>query len=175
MNRITTAVCPRCGAELQPVPGHSQATCAYCGTTFFVEQPRAPVSAPRVPSKLSAPLIIGLLGVSALVLLGITVSVLMLTGSPEASAPAAIATSTLTAAAPTPAVAPDATDSPEAIVTAFTVTDGIRRWTVSLTDQSVSLSSLVTSATHVFLQAEKQLFILDAANGKAVAVIGTAR
>ncbi len=42
MDRIRTATCPRCGAQLQPAPGAEQATCAYCGTTSFIQQPPAP-------------------------------------------------------------------------------------------------------------------------------------
>jgi len=113
MTRITTAICPRCGAQLQPVPGNPQATCAYCGTTSFVEQQRTHAGLPRVPVKSSAPLIIGVLGVGALVLLGATVSVLMLTGGPEPTN--VVATNAPTAVLPTPQVAPEAIDSPNAI------------------------------------------------------------
>ena len=116
MNRISTATCPRCGAQLQPVPGSEQATCAYCGTVSFVERPRAPLHVAGATPKSSNTALFVVLGIGAFVLLIVGVSVLLLVGGSEA--PATVRTSktepAAAPAAPPPPVAPDAVDAPDA-------------------------------------------------------------
>ena len=93
MNRVTGANCPHCGAQLQPVPGSEQATCAYCGTVSFVQRARA--AAPATAAKSGAsPLVFVALGVGALVVLGIALGVLLLVRSGDRFATAATPTQT---------------------------------------------------------------------------------
>jgi hypothetical protein len=76
MNRLVSATCPRCGAQLQPPPGSERATCQYCGTTSFVQRPAPPPPhAPIVPRK-SNLVLIATLVLSGLLVLGISLAVL---------------------------------------------------------------------------------------------------
>jgi hypothetical protein len=59
-------------------------------------------------------------------------------------------------------------------VTAFALADGERRWHVALPDGAERVSKLVTSANRVFIQTREQLLLLDATDGKLLAVIGKA-
>jgi len=107
MNRITSATCPRCGAQLQPLPGSEQATCQYCGTTSFVQRPQPPHAyAQPGPLKSKHGVLFAALGLSALVVLGISVAVLTLTHN---GATASIAPPSAPAAAASAMVTPTAT------------------------------------------------------------------
>ena len=79
MNRIVSANCPRCGAQLQPAPGSDQATCQYCGTTSFVQR-HHPVAAPLAPAsrKGNPALLLAALGLATAVFLGAIVAVVAL-------------------------------------------------------------------------------------------------
>ena len=89
MNRLITATCPRCGAQVQPAPGSEQVTCNYCGTVSFVARPqalRAPHAAP-VPVKANGVLVLLGLGVSMLTLIGVGAAVWLITKSDPPAVP----------------------------------------------------------------------------------------
>lgn len=57
-------------------------------------------------------------------------------------------------------------------VTAFGVSDGVRRWTTPLPEHARSINTLVTSSNRVFIQSGHELLFLDSADGKVVISIG---
>jgi DNA-directed RNA polymerase subunit RPC12/RpoP len=112
MNRVTSPICPRCGAQLQPVPGSEQATCQYCGTTSFVKQPLPlPTHPAAVRPQSSHRLLFAAGGLSALVVLGIVGAVVGLAhnGAPASIPPPSVhplSTTGLSAASSAVAAAP---------------------------------------------------------------------
>ena len=84
MNRVVSANCPRCGAQLQPVPGSDQATCQYCGTTSFVQRAeRMHAHAAPVPRKGNPARLLAALGFGTAVFLGIIVALVALARGPS--------------------------------------------------------------------------------------------
>lgn len=82
--RLHSPHCPRCGAEVTLDASKQRATCAYCGTTSYVESARPRNDAPVVVVKTHVVTALAL-GVSLLALL--VASVVLLRGAPPPVAP----------------------------------------------------------------------------------------
>lgn len=101
MVSLKTVHCPRCGAEVRLDAQKERATCAYCGTTSYVESAHK-VDAPVVVIKPHVTVYVSLgLALLAVAVTGATVIVPMVTRAPPAAPPAA----PLFSPAPTPALA----------------------------------------------------------------------
>ncbi len=110
MERIRTATCPRCGAQLQPAPGAEQATCAYCGTISFIAQPQAPRPNAAPGAKRGVSALPVAIGCSALLVLAggvVTYTLLRSTAAITSTIATAIVATTTQ-----PALQPTVTSSP---------------------------------------------------------------
>src|SRR3954471_1168550 len=86
MNPLTSAVCPRCGAQVQPTPGSEQVTCSYCGTVSFIARPPAQATPRAMPQSSGSPMLWVVLLVVAVILLGgLSLVVMLVSGDSRSS------------------------------------------------------------------------------------------